>query len=76
MKHYESVYVTSGKRDDGTFGINRCADFIVVYSSKRDAEEARTGEDIVLDIGAVVDKTLIKDGTISLTEIRKRAKQE
>jgi len=60
MVEYKSLYVRAGKRGDGTHGIIRtCGDMVITYDTKKDAEKDIDTDEIILDIGAVVDKNLM-----------------
>ncbi len=60
MEEYKPLYVRAGKREDDTYGVMRtCGDMVMIYNTKKDAGKGMDTDQIILDIGTVVDRNLI-----------------
>jgi len=75
MVKYKPTYVHAGIREDGTYGIMRSADMVIVHNTKEEAEKHLDKErgNIIIDIGLVVDMNLMEgDGLNKFLDITYR----
>ena len=73
MVKYQPIYVRAGRREDGTYGILRSADIVLCYQTKEEAEKGRKWktDDVIIDIGLIVDKLLLKGDFLDISKRRK-----